>query len=593
MATPSLDELQARLSSLYLHYSRLRTRWANDELYYTGDFDVALPDGVNKIVPGTGRNAVEIPQTHIVTDKPLVTREKARKKGGSPARDPMDDDLVEAFLSSFMYINESSAETPPLHEAVKFLLLRGEAFLFGPFLNIEKLENGEPDWLWYDTYDPANIIADPGNNPRNVFIVEVLTVAEMLEKVQEEPWLDSYSPNGRGSADYVTLVRWYGLIDGDDVSYRAAWEGAYQPSAGSDGTNIILTDISAAVSAEWITPPEPTGYRYVPFTRCYSGYGFRSKDPERQSVPILNNQVKSLLEGECYALSVMDAYMGIATFRRYQTDNVADMDAAVIDPAPASISYVPKSITLVQQESLPEALVMNYQNIRIALQEALFSGVVAGQMPSGIRSASGLAILSGQARLKFGPPLRLLQAAVNRMLYHVGVLLADNRDLGPFVINGKELDPKLYHGDYTVKCKLLVEDAEEQDKRIAHGMQLYDKVSRRTISERYFGIEDWDAEVEEMMYESLIFGESMKATLEQFLRLQQVESQVASQDSAPAKPGLESVRVLNAAARLMRSNRPGGLPQQQALPGSVEAAANVQSTTAGVGQPPSRGGMGG
>mgnify|MGYP001605672197 CR=1 FL=1 len=577
MAVADLYSLQDRLSALDVHYSALRSRWVTDEAYYDGTFTFSLPDGVNKIVPATGRNAVEVPQTHIVTDKPIVRRDR-NPKG---KREEKDDDVVESFYAAFLEANEIYAETPPLHEAVKFQLLRGEAILSGPFLNIDKLKSGDVDWVWYDTLDPANVLLEPGPDPRNGFVVEVLTVDEMEQRADTDSRFRSFKRNGRGGTDYITLVQWYGYVTGEKFVQYASWEGSY--ASVSDIISVLTIDVAKAIAEDWLVAPHSSGYPYLPFVKVYSGYGTRSRNPEKLSVPIINAQVKSLLVGEAYALSVADAYMGLATFERYGAESQAQLDAMALDFAPGSGSVIPRGVTKLQNDPIPVAVLQNYSNVRQALQEALFSGVVQGQRPEGVRTASGLAILSGQARLKFGAPLRFLQNGGARVLYNLGQLLDLNQDQGPFSIEGHSLNPKQFHSDYSARVKLLAEDPEEESARIGTGLQLWGKLASRTIGERFWRVEDWSKEEEQILYERLINGDAMQMTLEAYLQLQMPEEK-PKPGGGERGGGLDAIRTLNAAARIMRANRPGGQPQQTPLPGSTEQQAQAQSRMAGIGR---------
>ena len=78
MAVPDLKELFTKYQELEQYYSvgenSLRALWEENEKYYDGSFQFILPENVNKIIPASGRNAVDIPATHIVTDQPSVSR---------------------------------------------------------------------------------------------------------------------------------------------------------------------------------------------------------------------------------------------------------------------------------------------------------------------------------------------------------------------------------------------------------------------------------------------------------------------------------------------------------------------------------------
>lgn len=112
---PSLDltTLDKRLEELKKHYQNLRTIQVENLKYWDGTFesDVPIPadKGIITVTPQTGRNAIDIPASHIVTDKPVVKR---RRETHSDAQHK-DDDAIEAFDLAFLLDNEENALTPP------------------------------------------------------------------------------------------------------------------------------------------------------------------------------------------------------------------------------------------------------------------------------------------------------------------------------------------------------------------------------------------------------------------------------------------------------------------------------------------------
>lgn len=556
-----LDYLKEQLRHLEDHYSALRSRWPDDQRYYDGEFEVSIPDGGNKVVPGTGRNAVDVPAQHIVTDKPLVKR----RRDAHSARSKEDDDDVEKFLMAFLAENDEQAETPSLHEATKYQLLRGEAGLIGPFFSQGRWKRGDPDWLWYDAVDPVNLLLEPGPQPRQGFLRYDLTVAEMEQLAIRDKRFEAFDARNRRSTEVLTLVEWYGFArPRDAVCHYAAWEErAY----------------------DWIIPPKPSGYPYLPLDRVYSGFGIRSRgaDPKQLSQSIFTKQVKDLLEDECYALSVASSVMGAATWERYSIPPGMPTDGIFLDYMPGSLSYIPETMRRIEPSVIPTAALEHLANVKRALEEALFSGVISGQRPAGVDTASGLAILSGQTRLKFGPPLRLLQAGVGRLLRKLGLLLfylGQFHEVREFSLRGRRIRPAQWHSDYAVQVQLLAEDPEERNGRVALGNTLQGKLSRRRIAEEYYGVESWSEDLEEQLYEGLVLGDAMKRTLEEYVSLQKGGEQ-AQPDSGPDMGGLAG---LQAQAANMRASRPWA-PQMPGLPGSPEALAGQSQEMLMAGMP--------
>ena len=209
-----------------------------------------------------------------------------------------------------------------------------------------------------------------------------------------------------------------------------------------------------------------------------------------------------------------------------------------------------------------------------ALENALFSGVVGGQRPVGVDTATGLAILSGQARLKFGPPLSFLQGGVAKLLGNVGRLIVHNKKLNTFYCMGRTIKPEQFHEDYHVKVELYSEAPEERQARIVTGNQwasLENGPDEKHIWETCWGIQNYEEHKEQKLFEKIINGEAVRQALEQFA----VGLTTPTEDQNAAMGGMGALREINSAAMMIRGSRPGGLPQQEALPGSVEAMATT------------------
>src|SRR3972149_1439668 len=125
-----LRTLRDRLTEMKQYYQPLRNRGQEDHQYYDGTFKIELPEGTPKRIPPTGRNAVDIPKSHLISDRPVVKR-RSDAKGEKRKNRSQDDDAAEAFMVGFLQENERLAETPPLHEAFKIQVLRGGAIRKG------------------------------------------------------------------------------------------------------------------------------------------------------------------------------------------------------------------------------------------------------------------------------------------------------------------------------------------------------------------------------------------------------------------------------------------------------------------------------
>lgn len=574
-----INELFDRFNSLQQYYQQVRSDFIDAESYYDGGIEFTLPENVNKIVPATGRNAVDIPATHVVTDNPNITRNRDVHKGLQILE---DDGAAEQFMLSVLQANHQNALTPPIHEAAKFQFLRGMGIIHGPFFNKTDFDARADDAIWFDTLDPMNVMLAPGSNPTEGFIHQVLTVGEMEQRASEDKKFKDFDPGARRSTDLLTLVEWYGPPKKVEYQY-AAWESSFTAESEMPQT---------AMPVNWLCEPRDSGYPYLPLIGVLSGYGIRSHKPEKLIQSIFTTQVKTLLIGEAFALSVADGYMGAAAFERYRTSDPSAIKLLDVKYGAGSASLIPDNVFPIEAMRIPDAVMQNYHNMTSALEVALFSGVVGGQRPTGVDTATGLAILSGQARLKFGPPLTFLEGGVSRLLANIVKLIQHNSRLGVFRSMGREIKAAQFHNDTHFKVTLFSEAPEERNARNSMGLQMGASnkgPSEKYINENYFGISNYEEDLKQKLKEKIMNGQEMQQALTQFvLGLEQMQQ---AADKNASQGGIQALGAMNQAASLMRAGRPGGLPQQEPLPGSPEMLATQQGNMQQAGQPVGAPGM--
>jgi hypothetical protein len=564
---PTRSDLDALFARYELAQAPLVERWNEDEKFYLGTFEFPVPRNVRVTIPATGRNAIEVPAQHIIPDYPRVIREGRKRKR------PANDDAVEAALLGFLKEVAYLSPTPPLHEAIKLQLLRGVAYLCGPWFNLAQFEAGMPGYCWFTTEDPRNVLCEPGDEPSQAFLFWRLTVAEMRQLARRQQNYKSFDPRGRHDMEEITLVEWY-------------W---HVPDPDKGGLNSGLYACYIKEDPGFLTPPRASGYPYLPVERVYSGYGLRTRGatPLQSAVSILNEQAKSLLIEEAAALSVESSVVATSGWERYRAPPGYNEEDILIDYTPGSVSRIPPEVLPMQDPQLPRAALVHYANVADALEQALYAGVVGGQRPVGVSTASGLAILSGQARLKFGPPLRMLETGTARLLSKLGRLLAYQSEvLSPrtrYQFMGAAVEPRDFGGDYTVGVQFFSESAEDRNVRIQTGNTLWGRVPVKTIWEEYYGLTDFESTAEQYIFEKIVLSDQFIAQLAQQMGFlpgpQAMPAPFAGRAGrvgrAPAPVGgLGALRQLFEAAQENRAARPESafIPAQ---PGTVEGLGSV------------------
>ena len=566
-----LKDLRERLEQLRTYYSTLHARQREDDDYYRGKFTITMPAAAHKSIPSTCQTAVDVPKDHLVSDKPVVKRR--RESAGK--REKGHDDKVEAFLQAWLQEQEQDSLSPPLHDAVKLQIGRGGVAIVGPFYNREQHERGEPGYAYLEVWDMLNVFVDPGQHPRSVFLELEYTVAEFSQEARRDTRLSNWEREGRGADDRITVVRWWGYDDYDDKDGKAVEFAAWETTRG-----------------DFIAEPRPSGYDYIPVDIIPSGWGIDTPGakPEDIFVSIYTKPIRSMIESEALAYSQCESAMGTAAWARYEAQDAASAAAAEIHLEAGTISIMPAGVRKAESEALPVASVQFLSIVDKQLERGLFSGVIQGSKPEGVNTVGQTAILSGQARLRFGSPLRQMKAGIARVLYKMGQLIATVEELAgkpvEFSCRGRTVTAADFGGDYTVQVELPADDPEERNIRITNGIRLDGKIPRKVQSEEYFGRENFEEDLEQQVYENVVLSAEFTQGLTAFIGLQQAAQ---AKDMAMVLPpnqqggGLEE---LQAQAALMRASRPGGIPQTPPMPGSPEAmAAGAQGMVAAPGIP--------
>lgn len=571
---PSRKDLDDLYSLYELYYTaKLVPTWVKDETYYKGEFTIEMPAGVRKVVPATGRNAIDVPAQHIIPDNPKVTRHgRLGQKDG-------DDDAVTSAMQAFLRENMQLGPTPPLHETIRMQLLRGVGYLTGPLFNIADWEAGTPGFTWFDAEDPMFVYLEPGDDPTQVFLRWDMTVAEMQQLARKQSDYATFDVGTRAAMDMVTLIKWY----------------AYVPDPNVEGNlNSGMYACWLLQEPDFLVEPKPSLYPYLPVDRVYSGYGKRTRGalPEDAAVGILNKQAKTLLEEEAFALSVESSVVAASGWERYKIPPGGNTgpDSFEVDYSPGSVSIIPTDALPIDPPEIPRAALVHYANVQDELETALYSGVVGGQRPVGVNTASGLAILSGQARLKFGPPLRLLASATARMCQKQLKLIKFiaktlGRDVEFFYL-GATLKASQIGTDMSVTVEFHSESPEDRNVRINMGNTLWNRLPIRTIYEKYYGEEDPDEALEQFIFEQLILSEAMMAHLSQLV-FGAPEAQVQSDRSGGGRNngrprgGLAALNQTFEAARDNRAASTTTNQQRQMSEGGIEQLARTLQNLSG------------
>lgn len=536
-------------AALSLRFEQYRDYWGPlyDEIeaaekFYNLEFDITRPEDVTPIIPPNAHTDVERAVNELVTDAPKVRR---RRDGHSEAQ-KRDDDEIEAALQNFLLDLEEYLDAPVLHESAKSQFVHGGVVLAGPFWN------SKSNRVWFEPYDLANVLMEPGPEPREGFVHMKLTVAEMEQLAERDSKLSSFKKGDRKATDEITLVRWFSFDAASGKGEQAAW----------------IEDDS-----DFLQAPGVLGYPYLPLDVVSTGWGrmVLGTRPEEKYVGMLDKGARSLYRSQAEMFTFLQSHAGEQVWGRYKAGPDTDFaEGFKMTTLPNSITRDwPAGLERMESDPLSPAVEFHFERLTAMVGSQIYNPVLGGERIKGVTTATGQLALTGRARRRFYPPLRFLRAGVSRVLYKLGLLVKMATEVHgesfSFEWRGAKLTAAMYHDDYSVEVELLAEDEEERRIKIAEGATLDGKIPQRMLWEDFYGIENYAAAFEDWLVEQIVRSpEWMQSVLAGF-----GQGLIASksQGSPGQAGGGQPLQDLATAFRAART----GFPQTQA--GTVEGVA--------------------
>ena len=290
-----------------------------------------------------------------------------------------------------------------------------------------------------------------------------ITREQCMEENRKLSVWDCYEVDKKGDKHGV----WHTVLiseAGDDVNPDAS---LVSPAAGPEAT------------AAWL-PDEP-----FPYTIKFSGLGRQSSGKYEDKAKGILSAVVSLLKAEARRLTQLDAIIAqMAWPTIFVTGSRARFNVAF---GPNVVNYVPPGTVVTPiTPNIPVGPVQAaLATVQSSIERGTFGSVIRGDKPAGITSAAQLAIMSGQARLRFGAINAQHQAAladVSTKVAHIVKAVinepvtiwqtddTDETNPSKFVINPKDIPSRL-----VVRYTIATDPAEERDREIQLAAFMFEK----------------------------------------------------------------------------------------------------------------------
>jgi len=579
----SVQEIKQLADDYRSYYRNLRTQQADDEQFYEGTNDLGVSEPYRALHMNKARLAVDGVVDHIVTENPVVTRRPL--KGTQEAK--TEADQIEMWANAFVRQIVLQESPNPFKMFVKFLALRGEAVWKAHYDDVSAAQLTEPvrkkgeKKAAYDSRyevwraDTANIL------PAIILCRDPMQVYchpehrrgvpyDVVETFKRRVWdIKLHWPEWKPEET---------LADNAEVDWIEYWHRDWRCFI-AGGVPVLPDEV------------QPNVYGFVPYVHAFSGYGLLTAEGKPEQL------ARSCFYGDREALLALDRRMSqldsiVALFAFHQVIAETKELARWLSEqnwGGGGIIEVPDGALregrfLVRQgESPPPGLFNSIEMLERRLNESLPS-VVRGEAPRGVEAGYPMALLVGQARLKYGCVLSATNhataAALGQCLRLYETLYKQPITLTGTSAEGKgasmeTLDPAILRGDYNLSVTMEASDPEANDRKKLLGAQLHraGSIPRRHELELYHQVPDATLMMAERMAEDIWQNSPI---LRRALELQQMERMGLGKYIAQTEEAMKMEQPPATGAT------PPGVPPTPAMP---ESALELAQTFRRLGAP--------
>lgn len=338
---------------------------------------------------------------------------------------------------------------------------------------------------------PLAIYEDPSLGEKR-YAIEVYTGYAPEVLPQYENWVPQRMENGRTltRSDYEDQNARLAVWDCYELDRRNGKPGIWHQVLISEGE--FAVNEASSIDDTMISPANGPDSQPVwlenepfPYTIKFSGLGRQSSGKYEEKARGILSAVVSLLKAEARRLTQLDSIIAqMAWPTIFVTGSRARFSVSF---GPNVVNYVPPGTTVTPvTPQIPAGPVQTaLATLQSGIERGTFGSVIRGDKPPNTTSAAQLAILSGQARLRFGAVNAQHQAAladVSQKVAHivknvidepVTIWQSDDTDAensGKFVIKPGEIPERL-----VVRYEISTDPREERDREVQLASFLFEK----------------------------------------------------------------------------------------------------------------------
>lgn len=478
---------QAWRSQAELDEQLYELRWAMD----------GIPDNIPITMPSTARAVVDEATDHSDFDPRWMKVHTPTYGLGDDASERSS--RLRAFLPGWLlYQVTYSNDVSPIRDYIKNMHIYGKAVLK---VFYAKEEWPEAEILEGMTEDDARQVRERVEKEREFTMPVVMRSIHPLA-VYEDPSIGAKKWAAEVYEHTPLEVRglyenWMPASIDEDEMYNADARvrvlDCYEVGKDESGTpgiwHQVLIDEAEGADYSEATPAVFLPHEPFPYIIRYSGYGRQTGRYEEKARGILYG-VRSLLMAEGRRMTQLDSIIASLAWPTLFVSGPRNRFRVVYGPN--VVNYVPPGVTATTiTPEIPAGPIQTaLATIQAGIERGTFGSVIRGDKPPQTTSAAQLAILSGQARLRFGSIKIHLETALIEAYQKVAEIAKvvdapltlwqwDDTDAeSPEALVIKPAD---WPERFVCHIEVLADPVEEQERRAQLGVFLWEK-----------GIIDWE-----------------------------------------------------------------------------------------------------
>jgi hypothetical protein len=493
-----------------------RTLCAHIEQLYEGTWQIeGIPSGIEITIPSTARAIIDEATDHSDFNPDwlkihLPTYGLATEAESRSSR-------LRSFLIGWLgYQAEHANDVSPFRDWIKNIYLHGKGvykvvpdYTDWPELQIpEGTTEDEARQIRADlsaerefanipatlrSIYPLAIFEDPSIGEKRWAIecyeADAIEIMPLYEKWQPKKRKDNGETYTREEFEIENsrLAVWDCYQTGEVAGHKGVWHQVLINEMPVASENTFGGDNGSYVSPAQGPEARPVFLKDEPFPYVikFSGLGRQSAGKYEEKARGILTAVTSLLKAEARRLTQLDAIVAQAAWPTlFVTGNRARFEVAF---GPNVVNYVPigTSVTPVTPNIPAAAVQAALATIQSGIERGTFGSVIRGDKPPNTTSAAQLAILSGQARLRFGAINNQHQAALSDISQKVAHIVkkviaepvaiwqtddVDEESSSKLVIKPGEIPERLI-----VRYLITTDPAEARDREISLAALMYEK----------------------------------------------------------------------------------------------------------------------